>query len=523
MPNAFGNSTSWGDRKRAAMSQKQRTGTGFGSPNAQGAPAIPSFMEGFMGGGQMSPEDAAVSQGYMVKGANAVQQHGQSGPGSYQSYTPLSAFAPGSALNPQMGGGQMQQALIHDTGAMQGAADEQWQANQNQINSLDMLLQGISGRMMGPAQQGAGQLRDLAGQAQGMGRDQTRQIGGMVDKVKGGVDQVLQQGDPSGDIEAAYALSDEATAGFQDAIAKYQDMGAQEASSMAFALRRQGHSAMKMARAGTHPDGSPMTAAEQADAVARVMYDTEMGVQQAVVPYLSRFNDTMVTLRKNLADLRMQGSQTRLAGGQLRSNSATERAGMAAQVGYQGIDAVSNAYEGERRMLELGANLYQAASSLEQAAILNTVNLEMQGRTVMSQLVQQNPRSVVSWLQGLLAIAAAEAAGAPAGGGGYQRPTNAAEAYLNLPDGSDASDGSDGNVPRGTQGGAPGYNRRTTPRTPDNDPDVAGPPRGLKNKPAPIEIYGPPKRLKNKPTGGRSTDSNPWGGVSKDRSRLYGY
>lgn len=482
MSNVFGNSTSWGDRKRAALSQRQRTGTAFSqTPNAIGTPTLPSFMTQGQG---MSPEDAAVAQGYLVKGNQAVMQHGKGGPGSYQSYTPISAFNQGSTMNPTGGGGgQMQEALLQDTQTMQGAADEQWGANQQQIDALSMLLEGVPGRIAGPAQAGAGQLREFAGQAASMGQEQGRQVQGAVDKIGRGVDSILQRGDPSADIAAAYALSDEAATGFQDAIAQYQDMGAQEASAMASAIRRQGHSAMKMATAGIHPDGSPMTASEQAAAVAQVQFDTESQVQESITPVLSRFNDTMVTLRKSLADLKMGGAQTRLAGGELRSRSSTERAGMAAQAGYQGLNAVMQSHEGQRQLLELGANLHQAATSLENAAVLNSVNLEMQGRTAIAQLVQQNPRSVVSWLQGLLAIAAAQAATSPEMGGGSSVPRGTQQATTPQATTPGQTPGRRNpqarEMPSGQ--GMTGYNRRTqgsTPvRTPKNTSWVQGPTR----------------------------------------------
>jgi len=373
---------------------------------------------------------------------------------------------------PQQGGPMGQQqaltaALGYDTANMQGAADQQHANLERQSSALEDMLAGLSDRFQGPNDQFGQQIDQYIGKAEQLGtlnyNDTRNRVGGMMDDVQGAVGR----GDPSQDIANANEYAGNAVAGFDAAISEYNDRGAQDASAMASAIRRNGHSQMQMARAGVHPDGTPMTAAEQSAAVAEVQWNTETAVQEQITPLLTRYNDTLLQMRRGLADLRSMQANTALQGGQLRSQYGLESGKVLGDAHMGGIQAMNQATEMQAKMMEMGATLARAKADLSGAAQLNAVNLEMQGRSEVANMIRQNPQSVVSWFQGLMALYAAKAAGQTPqnpqtrGGRGKKGSPNMdalMQKWANDGDGRDGEGASDNDVPRGTKG-LGGYKR----------------------------------------------------------------
>jgi len=383
-------------------------------------------------------EDIARKQGWQVPtgGGQATRgipfTHGTE-------YMPITAFNPpqGENLNlPPM----LLKALLTDTRAMQGAANEQWGRNNDQISGLDSWLQGMPGRLSGQAGSLSGDLLSMAGRAEGMGGGQLAGAEawgrGIVDATHRGVEGYQQGLDrvsrdiggvvpkldqARGDVDKGYALGDQAVAGFEGAIKDYEDRTAQDASVVAAGIRRNAGSAMRMVRSGIHPDGTPMTSGEQASAMAQIQREVGDQVQSAVTPIFSEYNRTKTQLQTTLAQLRTGNAQMRLSGAGVKDQLAEtelkarwmqgdlEKAKLAgteleSQVGLAVGDQMLKAQAGQREMMNLSAGLHQTAANLEQTSLLESVRLEMQGRTQMAQFVQQNPRSVVSWFQSLLSL-----------------------------------------------------------------------------------------------------------------------
>lgn len=383
-------------------------------------------------------EENARKRGWSVEKGGAFATRGLPF-SSGQEKTPIEYFKP--ARDPSKDFPPLLlRALMTDTRAMQGAADEQWNRNNQQIGALDRWLGGVGGRVQSQAQGLAGNLRQTAGQAEGLGAQQLEEYGGfgkgVMDRVHGAVDQYGQNldeikggmkgmytnlDDARGDIEEGYQLADQAASQFEGAINEYEDRTAQDASVVAAGIRRNASTAMRMARSGVHPDGTPMTAGEQAAAISQIQQDVDTQVQSAVTPIFSEYNRNKTQLQTALAQLRQGNAQLRMTGagtkGQLADvelrgrgmEADIEKARLAgteleAQTGLAVGDQFLKAQAGQREMMTLSAGLQQTAAQLEQTSLLESVKLELAGRTQLAQLVQQNPRSVVSWFQSLLSL-----------------------------------------------------------------------------------------------------------------------
>ena len=463
-----------GDAKRAGRRMRPK-GNPFGTFNAAGqATSVNPYSN-------IDPYQQFLNQNQPTQIAPQTQ--------SFKGRTTNRNVPTGAAPEPGMGGGSQQQnlemALGMDTFNMQQAADEQHALLGRQTSAMEDILGGLSSDFMGPSNQFGMEMDQYAQKAEQLGTLQYDQTEGRVRDMLGDVKGQIGRGDPSGDIDRANAFAEAATTGFQDAIAEYQDRSAQDASAMASAIRRNGHSQLMMARAGIHPDGTPMTAAEQAAVTAEVQWSTETAVQEQITPILSRFNDTLVSLKKGLADLKMGQANTALQGGQLRSQYGLNGAEVLQGAHMGGISAMAQAGEQQAKMMEMGAMLKRAKADLSSAAQLNAVNLEMQGRSEVSRMIQNNPRSIVSWFQGLMALYAARVADS------NTQPTASPQGRRGgrgSPNMDRVMKEQDSGVPRGTKkGGSPnnqkmsGYNRRTdgaTPvRTPENTSWVQGPTR----------------------------------------------
>lgn len=308
------------------------------------------------------------------------------------------------------------QALLEDTHNMQGAADRQFVRNNAQISAIQGLVGRAPGQIMGQARSGADELAGVAGRAEALGQQQvndvTRRADDVMSKFDAGRDTF------SRDINQGYRLGDQSVSGFQQAISDYADRGAQDASVIASGIRANSSQQMKMARAGIHPDGTPMTAAEQHDAVFQVERATSEQVQSAVTPVLTQYNNTVASLRQTLASLQQSNAGLRMTGAGIKEDYEKSRGQLGATLNGQILQAHAN----QNNLMQISAGLHEARTAALNAAQLAAVNYEMQGMNTVAQLTQQNPESVVSWFQGLLALYSAGAAMNPAMGGGGTRP-----------------------------------------------------------------------------------------------------
>ena len=177
-----------------------------------------------------------------------------------------------------------------------------------------------------------------------------------------------------------------------------------------------------------------MTAQEQNDAMTQIKMSVADQVQTQATAIYSNFNTTQAQLRTTLAQIQKANADLRLQGAATKGQLASTR-GSWTQLGIEGNKAIGDlaaqgaAIDAEARrtqqsFMQLGASIRETTASLQQAAMFQAVNLELNGQTQLAQLVQQNPESVVSWFQGLLALFSTQAAAGGGGGGGLpSRPS----------------------------------------------------------------------------------------------------
>lgn len=328
-------------------------------------------------------------------------------------------------------------AMQRDIGAQQTAADAQQGRNNEQIRGLEGFISGIQGDLtslgqqlsqpieqlgqeaLATGEQGRQEFQDQAQTVQGDLGEGLDAVGSDLDRVAAGVEQA------NAEVAEANRIADAAIRQFGQAVTNFQSLGIQEASVAAAAIRRNAQSQKKALEgaASSTPFGVDPGVLEQG--MFALQQETEQQVQAAGTQLISKTNTMGIQLKGQLAQfdlaraqlraqgagqiqqgaaIGLEGARTRLAGEQLRAGTGTQLAQLELQ-----------SQEINNRLIGMAASFHQFTAQLQSAALLNAVNLEMQGRTTTAQLVQQNPDSVVSWFNGLLAVHAvwAEQAGVP--------------------------------------------------------------------------------------------------------------
>lgn len=380
----------------------------------------------------------ARSLGYTVNGSDVITgtTHGGAMGGGAPFIAPLSAFSPpatGQGRRNGVSSDDLLAAAGRDISAQQGAANRQFERNQGQIDAFGQFVGGITDAFGKVTGQNAEALGGVIGGAQDLAARQRGDFEagakGVQDSVNAGVNKV--QGDvtaANADIDKGYDLGDKMVADYKQAIANYKDTGAQDASAAALGIRRNAQAQMQQASSGVLPDGTMMTPAMQADAMERIRTDTEQNVQSAITPLLSHHNDVVAQMEGTLASLENQNANMRLQGADLKQKGASlelEGEQIKAQTGLTLSQQRLQQQQGERDLFNLSAGLEQFMANMRSTATLNSISLEMQGRTDMAKLVQENPETVVSVFNSLMAMYSlnnAQQANQRQGSGGITQP-----------------------------------------------------------------------------------------------------
>ena len=398
------------------------------------------------GGRVTRPEDSAQiarNMGYSVAGGYAFMP-GNKGAGR----TPIQYFQNRAG---QAGGGTkfdplLSNALLTDVDKMQGAADRQFGRVNQEIGGLDRFLGGVRGDVMGVADQSGQQLRGYADEMNQLGQGWETDIKGQLgpiqqrtregvgqfnqglDRAEAGVDKAMGRvPDFMGDIEEGYKFGDDAVATMKEAVQGYRDMTAEEASVAANAIKAGARNGLAQVPT-VDATGMPIPASVQAEMRQNISRDADVQAQTQVTQIYSKFNDSLAGLKNALANVQLQAGSQRLEGAGLKQQGAAlelegakTKAGIAGQrlegtkleadVGMAGVDATLRAQQNRAEMAKIGAGLYEADANIRNAAIFNAVSLEMNGLVQKAQLVMQNPETVVSWFEGMLAMYTAQRTG----------------------------------------------------------------------------------------------------------------
>lgn len=372
--------------------------------------AVPSFASQMANPKRRTAEENARAGGWGVMSSDAGGK-GESARkivmgrslvrGAITDTKPLSEFE-SSLQQPD----PLQQAALYDQQQLQGAADEQWGRNNQQNARMDAWLQNLGPGVLGPAQRDADQLRDIGSETLQQGR-------GIEDPYNRDADRIMKQGE--GDIAAARAEGRRAVQEMEGASSNYSNNMAMDMSAVASGIRQMYASAKKELM-GPTVDGRVRTEDEIRQGTAELKRNTEVAVQQAITPLVSQWNNTKAALKQAVGQMRMNNANLLLQGAGQLAQSASAAAG------------IRSTGAGLRMQnTQLATGLFQAASQLEQGSMLAVAQLEAQGLTQLAQLVQQNPRTVTSWFQTLLAMEGVQAAGRDQGSQPAKQPAQAGQ------------------------------------------------------------------------------------------------
>lgn len=355
-------------------------------------------FQGFGAGGDISLQDI-LSQLAQTKGQPLFRRVVGTGrlPGKHPGF---GGFRPEAEMK-QVGtrGGffeQLSASMFGDIQRQQQAADRQHQRLGEQTAGFEEFIQGRAGDFEQLAGEQAGVLGSEAERLRAMGEGQLSAL--EEDRAK--FEEFKT--DTLGNLEERLGRSEKT---FGDAIRRFEKEQTQALpAAIAAGIRADAQAQMKEIQSGLRPDGSMMTEAERQDAMMQVQTRTARQVQQAVVPVQER-------AQENLAQLRVGFSQ-------LQQGNAALEAQIRTEFGRQDISFQQQKTQLQGVQAQLGsmaANLVSLGEQLRSAAQLNAVNFEMQGRLSVSELIRQNPESVVGVFAGLAALL--QAATIPGAGG----------------------------------------------------------------------------------------------------------
>jgi len=453
---------------------------------------------------------AAKAAGFPTIVGNQAQGWG---PGGIPTYQDLSTFGKKNS-GPLGAFGNLPPILLEslrsDTNKMQAAADEQHAKIGDWETRFNDWLGGSSDSLKQLGTSEAGSLKDAAGRAEALGREQgadlTKRADEMRGRVRGDVDKALSNmpdyykgiDRANKDIDEAYRLGDQSVADYKNAINGYHDLSAQNMSATANAIRRSFNTSLQQVRTGTTPDGRQLSATEQMAAMEQIKFQAGQQVQEQITPLQSHFNDTLMQLKTQLAGLQQNNAGLRIQGAGLRGNLEgqrlqginTELSGAQIKAGAEqtSLDMVARANEGVRQMYQLGATLREAGSTVATTVQMKALELEMNGQVALSQVMLQNPRSIVSYFQSFLALMSVNATqgggGGFGGGGGAGNPMTPKSAAN--PAGGQQRPQNPGGAPFGQQGGVGygyGYTKPQRPQNPGGSSSSGGAYGGMQEDP----------------------------------------
>jgi len=114
----------------------------------------------------------------------------------------------------------------------------------------------------------------------------------------------------------------------------------------------------------------------------------------------------MAEMQQGLAQLRMGNAGMRLQGGALRLDATKTLA----SVQQQSVEDKLAGEHSRQQWSQISQRYREMDTQIRNAGVLAATQLEFQGRTALADMIRQNPESVVSWFQGLLAMYSAQSA-----------------------------------------------------------------------------------------------------------------
>jgi hypothetical protein len=344
------------------------------------------------------PGIPGAGQPNMIRGMASNMLDASGGwPGEWQRGG-FSAGGPGG-MGGGPGGGMLMKALQHDMMSQQ-YADQQRADNLQQGQIMQNAAFGAAGRVGGGLAASAADLRARANQMdavdQMFAQNMQQRAGRPLD-----ANAIYARG--LGDINKATAEGDRAMAGLTQARKNVGDMAEEDASSAAYAIKRNTES-QKTAAMG---QGGNTMSKDQLMEMSRAMdMDGAAQRQQTVTQIHSDYRRRATEMDGMIAQMQQANANLKMQGAQMGQQAALTAHGM-----QQDDMKTRMAWEQVLQQgREMALKYREMASNIYNTGLLQSAELELQGRTALANAIRENPRSMTSWLQGLLAIQGAQAA-----------------------------------------------------------------------------------------------------------------
>mgnify|MGYP000402586768 CR=1 FL=1 len=244
-----------------------------------------------------------------------------------------------------------QSAMLNDMGKIQAAGDRQFDRGNLVNNEMHQGIEGLAGRIEGAANREAGKMDEFASKLE----------------------------DPNGagqqDANLANKYAADAVSTQQRAEKEYQDTNAQTMASTSEAIQR------SFQQQKNQIDNSDMTEEEKQSAHFQLQSQMRSQVASALAPLATRGQEMLAQLKNNLAQTQMGAGQTALGAGQQRNST-----------------------------LQAAQHAREWSGNLRSSAPVTAASLEMQGRTALAGMIRDNPETVVSQFQSLMALYGADKA-----------------------------------------------------------------------------------------------------------------
>lgn len=421
---------------------------------------LPQLAQGFMRGRGTPSFDERLAEARRQIPTGRQEGDRWVWPGVLSPYSRrISNFVPQQYADPWAGPeNALLQAFLRDADVMQGAADRQYSRLKGQSdlaegelksglgfagreyegamdtskNLLDRFLGAgteEAGRLQGAADDFAGRIPDIVGPAREQIRRGSRQAEELFD-----AGMSFKAPDLEGPARDAANAARASVNEYRQAIAKYERDAWSEASSIAEGIRSQFQDAERMATGAMNPDGSMKTSAQAAADRFQFTEASQRQVSSVMSEWAGRVTSQVAEMQRHLANLGLQAAAFKGQIGDARAQEAALKLsglGVAGQAlnliqGFSGQDVALAGLEGDlqSRVADLTARAAESRLAYDQLAgswaqvwtgirssfPLQQLALQMQGRQAISEMMMQNPESVVSWYEGLLGLYSAMAA-----------------------------------------------------------------------------------------------------------------
>lgn len=316
---------------------------------------------------------------------------------------PLSTYKP-SALD------QAASLTFGELGTQQQLADQQWGRINQQAQGFSGLAQQGQQQIQGTAQGTAGGLMGLAGMALKSGQQAYQQPLQQQQTVEANFDKTLPQYNAELDQQKSsyvqanqYAL--DAINNMKGVISNYTNKTYEDQAAMVSGLNRNFSNAQQQLASGFGADGMPMTPDQINEASRQMRSDMNSQINGSVQQMQSTFRQNVAQLGQSLSNVMLQGGQTAIASGQGIGQVAAGRlAGASAQAGVyeQTEQQVQQGQAQKEAYQQLASGLAQSAASILNSQGIAGLQFKMAGMDEAAKIIEQNPKSIVSYTSGLM-------------------------------------------------------------------------------------------------------------------------